>query len=144
MTGSDRAVLIAIDGSEPSLRALRYAVELRRADPGLKLHLLNVQPALRSDVANWLPSQNIREHHLEEGEKALAAARAALDGEGIPHEIHISVGVPGEVIAAFAEKIGASQIVMSTRGLGRAGALILGSAAMDTLRHTTVPVTFIK
>jgi nucleotide-binding universal stress UspA family protein len=103
-----------------------------------------VQPALRSDVANLLPSQNVREYHLEEGEKALAAARAALEADGVPHEIHISVGVPGEVIAAFAEKIGARQIVMSTRGLGRTGALILGSAAMDTLRHATVPVTFIK
>lgn len=144
MAGSDGAILVAVDGSEESLRALRYAVEMRRADPALKLHLLNVQPALRSDVAAWVPSKSVREYHLEEGEKALASARAALDGEGIPHEIHISVGSPGEVIAAFAEKIGARQIVMSTRGLGRTSALVLGSAAMDTLRHATVPVTFVK
>lgn len=144
MAGNEAAVLIAIDGSEESLRALRYAIEMRRADTAVKLHLLNVQPALRSDVAAWVPSQSAREYHLEQGEKALAEARTILESEGMPHEIHISVGSPGEVIAAFADKIGAKQIVMSTRGLGRTGALVLGSAAMDTLRHTSVPVTFVK
>lgn len=141
---SEHRILVAIDGSEESLRALRYAVEMRRADPRLALHLLNVQPALRSGVADWVPSKSVRDYHLEEGEKCLAPARAALDAEGVPYKVHISVGTPGEVIAAFATEIGAKQIVMSTRGQGRAIAAVLGSAAMDTLRDATVPVTFVK
>jgi nucleotide-binding universal stress UspA family protein len=141
---SEHRILVAIDGSEASLRALRYAIELRRVDPRLVLHLLNVQPALRSGVADWVPSRSVREYHLEEGEKCLAGARAVLEGEGIPHKIHILVGTPGEIIAAFAAEIGATMIVMSTRGQGRAIAAVLGSAAMDTLRDATVPVTFVK
>jgi len=137
-------ILIAIDGSEESLRALRHAVAKRQSDERVVLHLLNVQPALRADVTTFLPAQNVRDFHRERGEQALAAARRELDAAGVPYLHHVSVGDSGEVIAAFAVEIGASEIMMSTRGQGRAIAALLGSCATETLRHATVPVTFVK
>lgn len=137
-------ILVAVDGSEESLRALRHAMAKRGADARIALHLINVQPALRGDVTTFLPSQNVRDYHLEKGEQALAAARRELDAASVPYSVHISVGDAGEIIAAFADEIGAAEIVMSTRGLGRTAAALLGSCAQETLRHAKVPVTFVK
>ena len=48
------------------------------------------------------------------------------------------------MIASFAKKLGATQIVMGTRGLGSAFGLLLGSVATHVISHVEVPVTLVK
>jgi nucleotide-binding universal stress UspA family protein len=137
-------VLVPIDGSENSVRALeRIAAMLRERGPR-EVHLLNVQPPLGGDVTTFVGSATVKDYHREEGEKVLAPARALLDRLGVSYEPHITVGPAGESIAGFAKKLGVDTIVMGTRGLGGIKGALLGSVSSEVIRHADVPVTLVK
>lgn len=138
--------LVPIDGSENSLRALRHVIALagnEKAGPD-DIHLVNVQPSLGGGVSAFVGNAAIQGYHRDEGDKALAAARALLDEAKLPCHAHIGVGSPGEVIVAFAKDLKAERVVMGTRGLGRLAEILLGSCATEVIRSAPVPVTLIR
>ena len=136
-------IVIAVDGSEHGLDALRYAAKLARSNPEMKLHLLNVQPPLPSAASSFLSEEAVRSFHRDEGEKALKGARAVLDQEKLAYECHIAVGAPAEAIVAYSKQKGCAGIVIGTRGLSALPGLLLGSVAMRVLHMAEVPVTLI-
>ena len=136
-------VLIPIDGSENALRALEKAAALVRDHGPFELHLLNVQPSL-GGVSTFVGSGAVKDFHREEGEKALASARALLDKQNIPYKVHITVGPAGESIAGFAKKLGCDTIIMGTRGLGKVKGALLGSVSTEVIRCADIPVTLVK
>ena len=136
-------ILVPVDGSENSDRAVRYALELLKAGGG-KLHQLNVQPSLGGGITTFLRKSDIDSYHRDEGEKALAsAAKIAADAD-MPFEKHISVGRPGELAAEFARRVGAAMIVMGTRGHTGLAGVVLGSVAQDVIARADVPVCLVK
>lgn len=137
-------VLVPIDGSENALRALERAAALVRDRAPFELHLLNVQASLSGDVTTFVGSATVKDYHREEGEKALASARALLDRQGVPYKLHVTVGPAGESIAGFAKKLGCDAIIMGTRGMGKISSALLGSVSTDVIRHADVPVTLVK
>jgi YjbE family integral membrane protein len=140
-------VVVAADGSEGSLAAVRRVIGMRDAlAPGLGLQadLVNVQRGVSSDVAQFVSRDDLQAYHLEAADKALAPARALLDAAGIPYGVHRFVGQPGRVLADFAAEQGADQIVMGTRGLGTHTGALLGSVTRETLEHSRVPVLVVK
>jgi len=136
--------LLPIDGSEVSLRAVDRIVERRDwyREP-LEVHVLNVQRPLPSDVSRFIPADQIKGFHHDEGMRALAQARAKLEHGALEHVFHISVGEPGHVIAHYANELNCDQIVMTTRGGGGAIAA-LGSIATKVVHMTNVPVLLVK
>ena len=136
-------VLIPVDGSDNSLRAVKFVI--RKAplykEP-LEIHLLNVQHSFPGTI------QGVREqaerHHLDEGMKALADARKALDAGGLKYVYHVSVGEAGEVIAHFVKDKKIEQVVMGTRGAGSIANMLLGSVANKVLHLADVPVLLVK
>ena len=139
-------VLLPVDGSEEALRATDHLIgQSSLLKVPLEIHLLNVQQALRQGVTNFVSGEQIESYHREEGEKALAPARAKLDAAGIKYEAHITVGEePGEVIARFAEEKKCGQLVMGTRGLGRVSGALLGSVTTQAISLVKVPVLLVK
>jgi nucleotide-binding universal stress UspA family protein len=142
-----RKLLVPVDGSDCSLRALEYVITARERlrDPqALKVHLLNVQAPLRGDISMFIGDEQIKRYHREEGEKALARARSLLDKSGIAYRFHIKVGEPAEIIARNAAERGCDGIVMGTHGRGAVAGMLLGSVATKVLHLSTVPVLFVK
>lgn len=137
-------LLVAVDGSECSARAVKWAIDTARA-AGAQVHAVTVQPAIASgDIRRFVSAETIETFQREEGEKALAGARSLLDAAGANWQPHILVGHVGEALCQFAEKNGCGQIVMGTRGLGGVTGLILGSVASQVIHLATVPVTLVK
>ena len=139
-----RVILVAVDGSACSDRAVRHAVAVARATPGATLHLLNVQPAVDGVVSMFVPRASIKSFHREEGDKALQSADRICAEAGVPYEKHIGVGHPGEIIGRFARELGAGSLISGTRGHGGVAGVLLGSVAQDILSHVDVPITFVK
>jgi YjbE family integral membrane protein len=140
-------VLLAVDGSEGAGHAVRRLLALRddlRQGAALEVHLINVQRPLSGDVSRFVPGQTLEDYHRELGEKALAPARALLDGAGLAHLDHQRVGDPGPTIAEVAREAGCDLIVMGTRGLGSHSAALLGSVAQSAVEHSSVPVLLVK
>ena len=136
-------VLIPVDGSANSLRAVKFVIRKASlySEP-LELHLLNVQHPFPGTI------QGVHElaerHHHDEGIKALAKARKALDAAGLKYLYHISIGDSGEVIAHFVREMRIEQVVMGTRGLGAVANMLLGSVANKVLHLVDVPVLLVK
>ncbi len=136
-------VLIPIDGSENSLRTVRFVI--RKAplykEP-LEIHLLNVQHPFPGTIQGVHEQAEL--HHHDEGIKALAAARKALDAVGLKYVYHISVGDAAEVIDHFVKDKNIEQVVMGTRGAGSIANMLLGSVATKVLHLADVPVLLVK
>ena len=140
----ERTILVAVDGSANSDRAVKYAIELARAGGASKLHLLNVQPPLGGAIGTFVGRAEIENYHREEGEKGLASAKKLCSESGISGEPHISVGRAGTVVAEFARRLGCREIVIGTRGHTGVSGVLMGSVAQDVLAHADVPVVFVK
>ena len=140
----EHSILVPVDGSENSDRAVKHAIEMVRHGYAQVLRLLNVQPPVGGAVATFVPKANIDGFHRDEGEKALASAVELCKAGGIKNETHISVGRAGAVVAEFAKRHGAVEIVAGTRGHTGLGGVLLGSVAQDIVAHATVPVCLVK
>ena len=93
-----KSILVPVDGSANSDRAVKHAIGLAKAVPGSELHLLNVQPSVGSLVTMFVPKANVDAHHREEGEKAMASAMKLCAEAGVKAVTHISVGRAGPII----------------------------------------------
>lgn len=138
------AILVPVDGSANSDRAVKYAVELAKLVPGTVLHLLNVQASVGSLVTMFVPKANVDAHHREEGEKALASAVKICADAGVEAKTHISVGRPGPVVGEFVKRLSCKSLAMGTRGHTGVGGSLLGSVAQDVVSHVDVPVCLVK
>jgi nucleotide-binding universal stress UspA family protein len=141
-----RKVLIAVDGSENSLRAVRHLIAEKDVyrEP-LSVVLINVQPPVVSGaVKTFLTQDQIENYYREEGESALARARDLLAAAGISAEHHILVGDVAQTIARVAKEQRCAQIVMGTRGLGTVSGMLLGSVATKVIHLADVPVVLLK
>ena len=139
-----KAILVAVDGSGTSDRAVRHACDLLEAGLAAELHLLNVQPNLGGAISTFVSKEQIDAHHREEGEKALASAVEIAKKAGITAKVHIGVGRQGEVASDFVAKLGAGLVVIGTRGHTGLAGVLLGSVAQDVIAHMQVPVTLVK
>ncbi len=140
-----KKLLLPVDGSDASERGIAYVIEnLKGAASAPELHLLNVQSPLPSGVTKFVNGEVVREYHIEEGEKELAAARAQLDAAGLKYLSSIEVGLPAEVIADYAREKKIDQIILGTRGLGAVTGMLLGSVTIKIIRASNTPVLLVK
>lgn len=136
-------ILVAVDGSEPSLRAIDYAIKRAKAG-GVDIYLLNVQPPLPQRVADAVSTAVVHDYHKDEANKALDPAEVRLTKAGVKYTTQFAVGTAGEVIAEHANEAGCDEIVMGARGLGAMLSLLLGSTTTRVLALANVPVILIK
>ncbi|MBI5109602.1 MAG: universal stress protein [Rhodocyclales bacterium] len=137
--------LLPIDGSDTSLNAVRWVADNAKAlRETPELHLINIQAALPSDIGRFINAETIKEFHLENGMKALAAARDELAAAGLSPALHVLIGDPAAGITDFAASHGCTQIVIGTRGHSGLTGTLLGSVAMKLVHHAKVPVLLVR
>ena len=126
-------LLLPVDGSEPSLAAVRQGATLARSfkDSKPRLTLLHVIDLVLLDTAYAEGEAFL----IEEGEKILATSRRSLEEAGLQDMIaeKLLAGHPPRVIAEEAEEGHYALILMGARGLSPLKQLILGSVSNDVL-----------
>jgi nucleotide-binding universal stress UspA family protein len=142
-----RRVLVPIDGSECSLRAIGYLAD-NLADGSIpadvEVHLVNVQAPLSGNVVQFINHDDIARYHRDESAKALEGARARLNAAGVKHAAHAHVGRSADVIARLADSLRCDHIVMGTHGRGALGELLIGSTTLKVLHSARCPVVLVK
>jgi nucleotide-binding universal stress UspA family protein len=142
-----KRVLIPVDGSDCSLRAVDYVIaeSARQAKPDeVEAHLLNVQVALRGDIGQFINHEQIAAYQREESEKALGEAQARLNAAAVRVVVHTEVGHVAEVIARLAGEIDCDHVVMGTHGRGALADLLVGSTTIRVVHLARVPVVLVK
>jgi len=137
--------LLPIDGSDSSLNAAGWVIDNAkslRETP--EVHLINIQAVLPNDIGRFINAGTIKEFHLENGMKALAAARDELAAAGLAPALHVLIGDPAGAISDFAASHGCTQIIIGTRGHSGLAGTLLGSVAMKLVHHAKVPVLLVR
>jgi nucleotide-binding universal stress UspA family protein len=137
-------VLIPVDGSPASLRALDFAIEMMSQNPGTSFVLLNVQNISAMELAGAAMGSDWQETASEASAKALKEAVGKSEGAGIVFKTLVRTGQAAEAIAQVAREEDIKHIVMGTRGLGSIQGLLLGSVATKVIHLAEVPITLIK
>ncbi len=138
-------LLVPVDGSESSLRAVDYLIKrIAWFKEPVEAHLLNVQSPLPGDVGRFVDAGQIRDFHHDEGVKDLEAARRRLDDAGIGYQFHIGIGEPAKVIVEYAREKSCDEIILGTRGRSSIVSLLMGSVAAKLIHLTDVPLLLVK
>jgi len=139
-------ILLPVDGSENSLRAVQHVIAMKEqySDP-IEVHLLNVQlPVASGAVKMFISQQQLNDFYRDEGMAALKEARALLDQAGVSYQHHIGVGDLAGTITSYAKDKQCRQIVIGTRGRGSFAGALLGSVATKVVHLADIPVLLIK
>lgn len=141
-----KTILLPVDGSENASRAVQRAIEIVKESGGdARLIVMTAYPPIVSgNVKSFFSAEDIQSFYQEEGEKALAPAKALLDAAGVPYESEVVVGPAAQTIADYARKHNVDTIVMGTRGLGSVTGLLLGSVTTKVLSLVDIPVLLVK
>jgi len=142
-------ILVPVDGSPPSDKALDEAVALARQTAG-QLHLLHVVEEMRY-VNGFEPArvylEDVVPYMAKTAEKLIGAClqKAALGG--VPAEGTWVMGDMKRVsehVNEHARHVGADLIVVGSHGRRGASRLFLGSDAEQIVRHAPVPVLVVR
>ena len=140
-----QTILLPVDGSENSSRAVHRAIELVKQYGDAKLLLITAYPPIVSgNVKRFFSADEIQSFYQEEGRAALAPAKAILDAAGVEYEEEILVGPVAQSIADNAKKKQVDTIIMGTRGLGAVTGMVLGSVTTKVLSMVDMPVLLVK
>ena len=144
-----RKILVPVDGSPNSHRALAYAGYLAQCC-GASLDLLNVIKLSSAVAAFSDPSTG--SVYIPEGliDNFQAAGRSIVDEaltlvpDGIAARGFVEEGAPTEVIVAFSLAHEHDLIVVGSRGLGAIQQMVFGSVSNHVLHHAKCPVMVIR
>ena len=138
-------MLIAVDGSEPSLEAVRHALALVRGGLRARVVLANVQePATLYELVTTRDPDLIAAASLSAGEHLMAPARALLDGARVPYETDVGVGDAAHMLVEMIENAGADMVIIGATGQGALSSALLGSVSQEVAHASPVPVTIVR
>lgn len=139
-----RNVLIPLDGSEPSERALDHATETL---PDASIILLSViDPSAGFGAGAGAPGAaevwyNTQKERME---GRLQEASDEMEDRGMSVETAIETGRPSTMIIKYAEDNDVDHIIMGSHGREGVSRLLLGSVAERVIRRASVPVTVVR
>ncbi len=138
-----KPVVVAVDGSEGSLRAVEWAAAdaVRRASPLRIVSVPAMPPRMQADD---LPTPTVADELRDFSEQALATglARARDIAPDLVIETHLLSGPPALAIAGSGA--GALVLIVGARGIGEFAAMLLGSVSRYAATHSSCPVVVVR
>jgi nucleotide-binding universal stress UspA family protein len=145
-----RKILVAIDGSEPSKRALDYAVEIAETR---KSELIIVTSVPRAHVAAF-PVGGFNPLYMDQYEEDLhhTYSRILAEETETVKKQHPDLlvnkmlleGRAGDAVVEASKEDGIDLIVMGCRGLSGIKGFVLGSVSRHVVENCTKPILVVK
>jgi nucleotide-binding universal stress UspA family protein len=142
-----KRILVPVDGSSASLRAVDKAIALARAFDGRidLVNVIDVYPFVGIGADYAFGQTEYMTAASASANQALARAEAAIAAAGLRCQRKIIEGhVVHEGILEAAEAMGADLIVMGSHGRHGFQKLLLGSTTQRVLSHTELPVLVVR
>jgi nucleotide-binding universal stress UspA family protein len=137
-------ILVAVDGSDASQRALVRAVEEAKVW-NARLHVVYT---VETGLFSSLPADNTVEimyRVLEkEGNTVLEKARSFAADKGVTATTHMKQGHAASEIVALAEKEKSDLIVVGSHGKSQADRLLIGSVSAHVVSHSRITTMVVR
>lgn len=137
-------ILVAYDFSECSGLALKHALNLAADPMPREFHFLSVLDPHKGlglkhhEEVNYAYAEKVQKLATEQ----ISNAIAAIGGGGEIHMlVHVRIGDPAAQILTLAEEIGASLILLGSRGHTGLKRVLMGSVSEQVVREARCPVT---
>ncbi|MBM4146507.1 MAG: universal stress protein [Nitrospira sp.] len=135
-------VLVATDGSENSMKAVKRALELAENE-GAKVTLMSVAFYSKDDFDDMPP--NIQDKLEDHAEAALKKAKSIFDKKGIAVETVVEAGVvPANNIIKKAKDGKFDRIIMGSTGVTGLARALMGSTAAKVVSNAPCSVSIIR
>lgn len=137
-------ILVPVDGSDNSLRALDHALFLAKIAGSrvTAIHVIENPPTVYVESQKLL--NDIMEKFRIESAKVLDNCKQIAEKSGVKIETVIAEGDAASNITGYAQKEGFDVIVIGSRGLGRFKEMVLGSVSNKVLHHAKCSVLIVK
>ena len=140
-------ILLAVDGSKPSLDAVNLLIEQAgqyRTKPEVELITVHLPVPKLPGMGAAVGKAQLARYYREEGEDRLTAAMKRLDAARIEYKPHALVGPIAETIVKHANATRCDLICMGSRGMGALGKALMGSVATKVLQLASQPLLIVK
>ena len=134
-------ILVALDGSKNSIRALSNAIRIAKQHDASITGLTVIQ-TYPTDLGllRTMIGKKLEKHYKH----FMSIAKAMCTKKNVDFLNAIEFGAEGPTIVSFAEKNDYDMIVIGSRGMGKLGELFLGSTSTYVMHSTKIPVLIIK
>lgn len=134
-------ILIGYDGTASADHAVQYALHTFSAHQDVKVHILYVEsiPYVNGEFGVLPVPYDITINH-----EISNHADALFKDSHITPTLQSEIGVPGEVIVDFAEKIKADLVVLGAHNKGALERLLLGSVSESVTRRAPCSVLLVR
>jgi nucleotide-binding universal stress UspA family protein len=141
---SSNTVVVGVDGSEPSSRALRYAVEEAHRRAARLLVVTAFEPPEYWDVVYGGPATfDTREMARGVERRTQTMIDEVLADDPAPPPVELRIVPCSAVQALLAASNGMTVLVLGHRGLGGMASALVGSVGLQCVLHATCPVTVV-
>ncbi len=138
-------VLLPVDGSELSLKAVQVAMSMLQQGLAADVVLANVQEPANLYEMMTAPDPEVLERVSQAaGADILAPAQALLTMAKVGFESEVAGGDPAHTIVDIAERHGCDLIIMGARGTSSLRSALLGSVSNEVLHAAKMPVMIVK
>lgn len=137
-----KKILLAIDGSEHSLRATQEAIKIASLTKESHIEVLLI--AEFSKAKNEILHSEGKEELEVSRRKKLSPATEKLKSNNLSYEITILHGEPGPTIVDYSNKESFELLVIGSRGLNTFQEMVLGSVSHKVVKRVHCPVLIVK
>jgi nucleotide-binding universal stress UspA family protein len=137
-------LLVPIDGSDNSFRALDHAIFLSKKITAQITALRVMEHLPLVYVQSQRTMDTILSKYLEESESILKRSRDIGEKNGVRIESKLRKGDAASNILNYSKKEDYDTIIMGRRGTGKLRQLVLGSTSTKVLNHSDCTVVIVK
>ncbi|SMP61502.1 universal stress protein [Anoxynatronum buryatiense] len=142
-----KKILVAVDGSEMSLKVLQKARTMAEKF-GSEVLILTVVKKLRAihyhTGSDFQLSDEVDRVIEDSAKKILDGAKEQFESYEGKYETLLAYGEPAEEILVVAEREKPDLLVMGSRGLSGFGRVMLGSVSTKVLHHTGCDMLIVR
>ncbi|MCK4937627.1 MAG: universal stress protein [Methanosarcinales archaeon] len=139
-----KKIVVATDGSENSVNAVKHAVEVARISEASLSAMYVVDTGVFASIPVDMAMGDMYEMLKKEGDDAVKKVEDIAHAAGIEIESFNVEGHPAEEIIKISENVSADLIVMGTLGKSGLDRFLLGSVAEKVLRNSNIPVMVVR
>ena len=133
-------ILVAVDGSDNSLRAMEDAIKVASAES--QIEILYVSPT--GHIASEILKAGTLDEFNEQNREKVAREEAAVKASGIAYKVTIECGEAGKVIAKYANDNDVNLVVIGCRGLNAMQEMVFGSVSTYVMKNVNCSCLFVK
>ncbi|MCS5501165.1 universal stress protein [Lysinibacillus sp. A4] len=133
-------ILLAVDGSENSVRAAKEAVKIASENSLIEMVYVADFEKAKTEVLHAVSSESL----LLERKRKVALVEEVLRVAGSNFKLTILHGTPGPIIVKYANEKQVDLVIIGSRGLNTLQEMVLGSVSHKVMKHVHCPALIVK